>query len=261
VLAGAAASAAAAGVVAALVTSFAGAQRLTAAGVLVYVLVAGGGTLGVLRWVASRTAPLEPAQLGLRPVPVRLALAGAGVAVAVLAAVAALVHPFGAAHPPVELSQRDAFAVAMGDPEPAVAFGPAVVASVLARAVLAVIVAEVVLRGFVLPVLARAAGLPAAVAIVSVLFAGLGGSVTGRPGLAVGAIVLGALLCWLYAETGSILPGIGVAAGATGALLAADFGWGVPAVLAQGVACALLAVAPRALGGPMRMWDLRPSTS
>jgi membrane protease YdiL (CAAX protease family) len=258
-----------AGLVTILALALAGTDRLTPAGVLLFCAISTGGTLSALRALAQRTTRLEPAQLGLRPVPPRLAAVaiGAGaLAIALLAILAqATGHPFAQPSIPPELSSQDSVSRALGDPDPTiVTVGFATAVSVFARAVVAVVVVEILLRGFVLPILARRLGAPGAIAIVAVCFGSLAPALGGRGDLVVEAMALGALLCWLYAETGSILPGIAVAAAATGGLLAAGFGWGLAAVLVQALACGTCAVGlvvPLALGGPTRIWDLRPGTS
>ena len=244
-------SAAVAGFVTVLVLSLCGADGLTPAGVLLFAALSAVGSLAALR----RITGCEPAQLGLRPTPARAAAVGLAIAVAVLAVVVAVTDPFSAPHIPRELSQQGALSRALGDPDSTiVALGPGAVASVATRALIGMVLAQVLLVGFALPVLARSLGLVAGTAIVAVVSAGL------LPGAPVAGVVLGALACWLYTETGSIAPGTGLASATAAAVLAGQLGAGVPGALAAGLACGAVAGA-LALGGPTPVWDLRPRPS
>ena len=73
--------------------------------------------------------------------------------------------------------------------------------------------------------------MPAAL-IVSVLFGGLA-ELVGAPGVAVLSMLLGLLLCLLYVATGSLLPGVAMAAAAPRRAL------GVPCALAPATIAAL----------------------
>ena len=243
-----------AGVVTLLVVALSGGRGLTPAAVLLFTLLWGGCSLAVL-W---RVEPLPLEQLGLRAVPPKVAAAAVAAGLATIAVLAALAQP--AAAIPRELSHQDAFARALGDPDPtAVAAGAGTLVSIFARAVLAVVVLEVLLRGYALPAFARRLGTPAATAAVAVVFGAAGPGLAGDASLLLPAMLLGAVLCWLRLDTGSILPGAGIAAAATGAVLAAGFGWGTDAVALTGLCCA--GAAALLLGGPIRAWDLRPARS
>jgi membrane protease YdiL (CAAX protease family) len=265
----------------ALALSIAGADDLTPAGTLA---IAVGGALATVAAVVvlARSQGLgdpRPEHFGLRPTGARVGVAALAlglVAVAALGALAAVLgHPFAQPSIPPELSEQPALARAThGLDLTRVDPGPAAVASIVARAVVAVAVAEVLVRGLVFPALATALGTPAAAGVVSVISGGLG-ALTGTGGaLVVPAIALGLGLCWLYAETGSVVPGVGVACAAAGASLAAGLGWTATSCAVCGLLCALGGLAlvlPAALGrpaapasqtvpgGPTATWDLRPS--
>src|SRR5213078_4614031 len=151
------------------------------------------GSIAVLVRVARRTAPLEPAQLGLRPLPRTLALAAVVIGGLALLVLAWLVHPFAQPSIPRELSQQDAVSRMLGDLDPTlVSIGLPAVASLLARAVLAVVVLELLLRGFVLPILVRSLGTPGGIAVVAIVFGAAGPALSGRGALAAPAMLVGA---------------------------------------------------------------------
>lgn len=213
------------------------------AGRLALALLAGAGTAAALVWLAARTGEATPARFGLRPCPPRRAAAATAIAVALLGAAAGLLTALGALdglRAPRELTRLDGLAWAAGAPEAPVPFDADAVASLLARAVLGAAVLELVLRGVVAPALARLVGAwPAILAaglIGGIAFGGLAGE--GRA--LAPAVVLGVLLGPLAVATGSIVPGAGLAAGFTAAVLAAGCGWSLPLAAACALACAAL---------------------
>jgi trimeric autotransporter adhesin len=267
----------AAALVVALVLSAAGADDVTPAGVLAIALGGAVATVAAVGLLARAVHPgPRPEHVGLRPTSVRMGAAAVALgfaAVAVLGVLTTLLgHPFAEPAIPPELSSQPALGrLAHGLDLTRVDPGAAAAASLAARAIIATAVAEVLLRGLVFPALATWLGTPAAAAVVAVAFGGLG-SLTGTAGgaLFLPGLALGLLLCWLYAETGSVVPGVGVACAAAGASLAAGFGWTAASCAVTGLACALGALAlvlPVALarpaapvpGGPTADWDLRPS--
>jgi membrane protease YdiL (CAAX protease family) len=219
----------------------AGLERSAPAIVLLAAVLSAAGVLAVVVFVARLTRPVTAEQLGLRapedPARAVLLVLGAAVALAAVAAAwQALGDLRGSLSIPSELDTRTLTAQIYDLPvrEP-VAFGPGLLASALARCVLPVVAAEVLLRGFAFPALSAWKGpLPAAL-IVAVLFGGLA-SLAGQPGVAVLSMLLGLALCGLYLVTGSLLPGIALAATAS--------------TVALGVACALppLGIAALAAG-------------
>jgi membrane protease YdiL (CAAX protease family) len=204
--------------------------------------------LAVVVLVARLTRPVTGEQLGLRmpedPARAALLVLGAAVALAAVAAAwQALGDLRGSLSIPPELDTRTLTGQVYDLPvrEP-VAFGPGLLASALARCVLPVVAAEVLLRGLALPALSAWRGpLPAAL-IVAVLFGGLA-SLAGQPGLAVLSMLLGLALCGLYVVTGSLLPGIALAATASAVALGAACALPPLGIAALAAGCGLAATA------------------
>ena len=122
---------------------------------------------------------------------------------------------------------------------------------------LPVVAGEILLRGFVFPALAGWRGPVAAAAIVAVAFGGAG-QLIGAPGIAVLSMLLGVLLCFLYLATGSLLPGVALAAAAAAAGFGTACALAPAEVVALAAGCALAALGlaaapllrPRAAGRP-----------
>jgi membrane protease YdiL (CAAX protease family) len=226
-----------------------GSDEMTPALVLLAALLNLAVTWLVLRLVARRGGiDLEPAHLGLRRVPPRIALVvlAFGLAAAILvAALSGLAgDPLQDAGHPEELG--DEISVIVLD------LGTAV--SVLARAVIAAIAVEIVLRGFALPALSGAIGRNFAIGVVAVL-----SSLTGTVELAPAAVVLGVVLCVMYLESGSIVPGIGLNAAVQAFVLGVTLDWSVAE--SAGLALAAGAAAIALVAGPIRSWDPGPARS
>ncbi len=180
----------------------------------------------------------------MRLAAISTAAAGAALAGS-WAIIEALTGVLGSTRPPRELSAQSPLARASGLPDPTAAgAGAETLVSLLARGVVLVVVTEVVLRGFVLPVLVRRLGRGWGIAVVVLAGTATGSVVAGTPGLALPAAVLGLLLCLLYLETGSILPGLGLSGAAAGAVLGISLGWSPPAVAAAAIGCAAGAAGP-----------------
>jgi hypothetical protein len=81
---------------------------------------------------------------------------------------------------------------------------------------------------------------PAAL-IVSVLFGGLG-QLFGAPGIAVLSMLLGLILCLLYLATGSLLPGVAIAAAAAAASLGEACALSPAGTAGLAAGCAVVAV-------------------
>jgi membrane protease YdiL (CAAX protease family) len=237
-----------AGVAVAIGLAVRGAERVDAPSLLLLVALAGAGAAGVVVSLAARVAPPRRGAFGLRRVRLRLAAVGiavGGLVVALAAAAAALLgDAFGALAAPVELSEQSGWARALGEPDPTVVDpGAAAACSVLARALIGPLCAELLLRGFVLPILVRRFGERTAIALLAPLtalaFAGAGGSAwLLLPGLA-----LGVVLCLLYLETGSILPGAVLSAAWSGLVLGLAFRWGAGEAALLALACGAAAIA------------------
>jgi membrane protease YdiL (CAAX protease family) len=171
---------------------------------------------------------------------------GLGVLVVALAAAAAelLGGALGTLAVPVELSEQSDWARAFGEPDPTVVDpGPAAACSVLARALIGPLCAELLLRGFVLPILVRRFGEVLAVAVLAPLTALTFAGVAGSAWLALPGLALGAVLCLLYLETGSILPGAALAATWSGLMLGLAFRWGLGEAVLLALACGAAAIA------------------
>ncbi len=214
--------------------------------VAVSVLTA-AGTLAAVLALARLTRPPAPAQFGLRPVPVGRALAWlGGAALAFVAVVAAwsLAVDLRAALPvPAELDPRTAYARESDLPvRGPVAVDVGFVAVLLGRVVVPAVVGEILLRGFAFPALARWRGPLPAAAIVAVLFGGAADLASGAA-VAVPSMILGAILCGLYVGTASLLPGVALSAGASGAALAIACAWPATGVAVLAVLSALAALA------------------
>ena len=226
----------------------AGVDRSAPAIVLLAAVLSAAGVLAVVAFVARLTRPVTGEQLGLRapedPARTALLVLGAAAALAVVAtAWQALGDLRGSLSIPPELDTRTLTAQIYDLPvrEP-VAFGPGLLASALARCVLPVVAGEVLLRGFAFPALSSWKGpLPAAL-VVAVLFGGLT-SIAGRPGVAVLSMLLGLALCGLYLATGSLLPGIALAAAASAVALGAACALPPLGITALAAGCALAATA------------------
>ena len=176
--------------------------------------------------VACLTRPVSPDQLGLRAPddPPRALVLAAGIALAlasIAAAWALLGDPREALSIPPELDTRTLTAQNFDLPlRQPVDFGPGLIASALARCVLPVVAGEILVRGFAFPALSAWRGPLVAALIVSVLFGGIS-QLSGAPGVAGLSMLLGVALCLLYLATGSLLPGIALAAGASSIALGA----------------------------------------
>jgi membrane protease YdiL (CAAX protease family) len=190
--------------------------------------------------IARLTRPVSADQLGLRapddvPRALALALAAALVLAGATAAWALLGDLRDQLVIPPELDTRGAIARAHDLPvRESVEWGPGLLVSALARCVLPVVAGEILLRGFVFPALSSWRGPVPAALIVSILFGGLG-QLFGAPGIAVLSMLLGLGLCGLYLATGSLLPGVAIAAAAAAA------GLGVACALAPAGSAALAA--------------------
>jgi membrane protease YdiL (CAAX protease family) len=221
-LGGAALIAAFAPLLAALPALAVGGHRTSPAIVLLGALLSAAAIVLLVARLARLTRPVSAAQLGLRAPddPRRALLLAAGAALllgAVAAAWAALGDPRAALTVPPELDTRSIAAQVYDLPvrEP-VALGPGLIASALARCVLPVVAGEILVRGFAFPALSEWRGPVASAVIVSVLFGGIT-QLSGAPVVAGLSMLLGVLLCTLYAATGSLLPGVALAAVASAA--------------------------------------------
>jgi membrane protease YdiL (CAAX protease family) len=223
-----------------------GADGVGAAALLVLVALTAVGGATVMALLAARVAPPRPAAFGVRRVSPRLAATAVALGVAVVGLAALVAHVLGDAlgslPVPAEVSEQSRWSRLLGDPDPTVVDpGAAAVCSLLARALIGPLFAELLLRGFVLPILARRFGDGVAVAVLAPLtaltFAGVGGEAwLLLPGLAAGGV-----LCLLYLETGSILPGAVVSAAWSGVVLGLAFRWGAGEAVLLGLACGVLA--------------------
>jgi membrane protease YdiL (CAAX protease family) len=236
----------AAGVAVAVVQAARGADRIDAPALLLLVALTAAGGVATVVALAARVAPPRREAFGVRPVALRLGAVGVALGVALVALAAAPAELLGGAlrslPVPAELSEQSRWAQALGEPDPTVVDVDAAAAcSILARALIGPLLAELLLRGFALPILARRLGERSAVAVLAPLtaltFAGAGGaSWLLLPGLA-----LGAVLCLLYLETGSILPGAVVSTCWSGFVLGLAFRWGAGDAVLLGLACGGLA--------------------
>lgn len=219
------------GVVAALAAAIAGADELTPATVLLANALLLAGTWLLLRAVARRDGiDLRPEHLGVRPVAPRMGLVvlAFGLAVALVAAgLTGLLADLDLEHPEE-----------LGPPIAVVQLDLGTVASVLGRAVLAGLATEVLLRGFALPALMGPLGRTGAILGVALLTA-----LPGPVELAPATAAIGVALCVMYLESGSILPGVALSAGAQAYVLALSFGWSVPEAAGLAVPAALVAFA------------------
>lgn len=241
-LLGAWAAAVAAVVGVGLVVALGGVGGSPGAALLAGALLAAAGAIGAVLQAAGRRRRPTLADLGVRPLAGRhAAVVTAVTVVAVAAGWAVLGDLLTAAPPPPELSHQSAG----GLPDPAaVGFGLETLVSLLARAVVLVVAAEVVLRGFVLPVLVGRLGRGWGIALVALASLATAGVVAGTTALVLPAAALSVALCVLRLETGSIVPGLGVASGSAGAIVAASLGWPSPGVLAAAVGCAAASAGP-----------------
>ena len=250
-------------VLAAVVGSLAGAGGTTPALALLSSLLFAAGVVLLVVRLAALTQPLTPRQLGLRApaAPVRaLALtAGAAVVLGTLVAVLALLGDLRAALPvPDELDPRSALAQAYDLPvRDAVPLGPGLIASALASCVLPVLAGELLLRGFAFPALSRWKGVWPAGLVVAVIFGGVAG-LGDSAALALVSMVLGVLLCGLYLATGSLLPGLGLAAAAASAAFGVACGLSPLGVAAMVVACV---AAVLGLAAPFTPWRGSPASA
>jgi Flp pilus assembly pilin Flp len=213
---------------------------------LAVALLWAAGAVGAVVWLAR---PGGLAGLGLRPVAGRRAVVATAVAAAALTAswglLEALTGVLGDQPAPRELSAQSALDRAAGLPDPtAVGLGLETLASLLARGVVLVVATEIVLRGFVLGLLVRRVGRGWGIALVVLAGGAIGSVVSGTPGLALHGALLGVVLCLLYLETGSILPGLGLSGAAAGTALGASLGWPPLAVAAVAIGCAVAAAGP-----------------
>lgn len=201
----------------------------------------------VLRLVAARAGlDLRPAGLGLRTVSPRMALVmvGFGLVVALAAAgLTSLLTDFDEPHPEE-----------LGGDNAVVVLDLASATTILARAILAAIALEIVLRGYLLPAVMQRTGRTAAILIVGAL------SAPGAPTeLIPAAVAIGIALCVMYLESGSILPGIGLAGAVHGYVLGLSFDWTPAEAAALGAVAGLLAFL--IVLGPTRSWDPGPARS
>lgn len=232
-----------------LIAAAAGADELTPAALLISVALAGVLAVTAVRWVGRARLP----DLGLRaprPGTVGPALAVAAGAFAAALAVALLAgNTLDAAGPPRELSHQGFVDRVAGLPDPTtVRLSLDTVLSVLARGVVGVVAAEIVLRGFLFAALARRPGPVPATAIL----AGLTALPVVRDDVVLGvaAAILSAGLCLAYLRTGSLLPGVAVAALAQGVLLGAAFDWNALETAALALVCAAAAAGLVRVLGP-----------
>jgi membrane protease YdiL (CAAX protease family) len=242
-LGGAALIAAFAPLLAALPALSAGAERTSPAIVLLGALPAAAGIVALVVRLARLTRPVTAAQLGLRapgnlPRAVLLAAAAALLLAAVAVLWQALGDPRAALTVPPELDTRSVTAQVYDLPirEP-VAFGPGLLASALARCVLPVVAGEILVRGFAFPALSEWRGPVPSALIVSVLFGGIA-ELSGTPMVAALSMLLGIVLCALYLATGSLLPGVALAALASAAGLGVASGLPAPGIALLAVLCA-----------------------
>jgi membrane protease YdiL (CAAX protease family) len=232
---------------AAIPAAMAGAGRTPPAVVLLAGVLGAAAVIGTVIVFARLTRPVTAGQLGLRtpddPAIALLLALGAMVALTVLAALWQLAGDLrGSLEVPPELDTRTLTAQIYDLPlREAVPFGPALLVSALASCVLPVVAGEILLRGFAFPALWAWKGPVPAAVIVSVLFGGLT-SIAGRPGLAVLSMLLGLALCFLYAATGSLLPGIAVASAASAVALGAACALDPAAIAGLAGGCALVSV-------------------
>lgn len=235
---------------AALIGSLAGAGDLTPAIVLLAALLA---AVAVAAVVTALGGTRDPLAYGLRRPDPGTALPAVGLGLAGLLAAAGLGallgDPFAGLELPPELSRQ---APLDFGPDPTVVTLTAdTVLSVIARGIVGVLAAELVLRGFVLAALERAYGPGIAVGVVTVISGAFAASAAGGAAVLVPALAVSAVLCVMYLETGSLVPGAAVAAAAQGALLGAGFDWSAAECAALALACgagALLLLAPVVLG-------------
>jgi membrane protease YdiL (CAAX protease family) len=244
-----------AGIVIAVGLAVRGADGVDAAALLVLVALTAAGGVTVMGLLAARVAPPRPAVFGVRRVPPRLAATAVGLGVAVVGVAALLAHVLGDAlgslPVPAEVSDQSRWSRLLGDPDPTVADVDAAAAcSVLARALIGPLFAELLLRGFVLPILARRFGDGVAVAVLAPLTALTFAGVGGEAWLLLPGLALGAVLCLLYLDTGSILPGAVVSASWSGFVLGLAFRWGAGDAALVGLSCGALAASAGLLGTP-----------
>ncbi len=225
----------------------AGLERTSPAIVLLAAAFSAAGIVAVVAVVARLTRPVTGEQLGLRvpgDLPGALLLtAGAAVALGAVAALWSVLGDLrGSLDVPPELDTRSLTAQLYDLPlrEP-VPFGPGLVASALAGCVLPVVAGEILLRGFVFPALSGWRGPVPAALIVAVVFGGAG-QLLGTPGIALLSMLLGLLLCLLYVGTGSLLPGIALAAAAAAAGFGAACALAPAEVAGLAAGCALVAL-------------------
>jgi membrane protease YdiL (CAAX protease family) len=167
--------------------------------------------LWALLQLVARRAGVRPG-LGLRRITPRMTLVvlAFGTAVALVAAgLTALLADVDLDHPGE-----------LGGEQAVVTLDLGTLAAVLARAVIGAIALELLLRGFLLPAVAQRAGTPLAVAGVGILGA-LAGDLDVAPAMA----AIGVALCVMRLESGSILPGIALAAAVQAFVLGISFDW------------------------------------
>jgi membrane protease YdiL (CAAX protease family) len=245
----------AAGVAVAIAQAARGADRIDAPALLLLVALTAAGGVGTVVALAARVAPPRPETFGVRPVALRLGAVGVALGVAVVALAAAGAELLGGAvgslPVPAELSEQTRWARALGEPDPTVVDpGAAAVCSLLARALIGPLLAELLLRGFALPILARRWGERVAVAVLAPLTALTFAGVGGEAWLLLPGLALGVVLCLLYLETGSILPGAIVSASWSGFVLALAFRWDAGEAALVGLACGAAAVWAALLAAP-----------
>lgn len=195
---------------------------------------------------------LGPEGVGLRAPSPRMAAVTLGFGMTAVVAIALLQTWLGdpVYEPPPELR---------GDPllgtQPAAGVDAASLTTVLGRAVVAAVAVEIIVRGYFLPALSRYVGRAVAVGVVVALT-----SLTeDAEAVRAGAVALGLVLCFMYFECGSILPGVAVNAGAHAYLLGARMDWTAGESLAVALPAAALAYG-LALG-VARSWDRGPRRS
>ena len=236
-----------ASVVVALVAAGLGADDLTPGLSLLLALINCALLWLILREVSARAGiDLHPAQLGLRRVAPRMALVALAFGLLVAAIAAPVTHMFVDLVPDRPRELPDPPALVGAD------VGTGIV--ILARAVIGVIAFEILARGFCLPALVPHIGRKPAILVVALISAFSGLALN-----PLAAAVLGAVLCVMYLEAGSLLPGIALHAAAQGLALGFAFDWQIAECAAlAGVtgALALLLVAV-----PTRSWDRGPRPS
>jgi membrane protease YdiL (CAAX protease family) len=230
--------------VAAVVLTAAGADRQTGTGTLLGSAVAVAATLLIVQRVAGRNPQSTAEQVGLRGMPVPRAaqlLVPAAAAIAVVVVVWGLLVDVNAALPaPDQITGARPIDRLLdgGQARGAIDVDVGIVAGIVGLGVLGPWLAELVLRGVVLPALAAWRGPLVAGIVVSVLGLTTGVGVIVESDLYLCVLALQGVLCLLYLNAGSLLPGIALSSLVTGLALAVSFDWSAPAAIVVAAACA-----------------------